>query len=62
MAWPVLVGSHGLDAAATIEKENRNVQATILDEGAFVTTDFRCDRVRVRVDAKGIVKQVPRVG
>ncbi|KAJ4836292.1 hypothetical protein Tsubulata_008022 [Turnera subulata] len=56
-SWPELVGTKGEEAAATIEKENPNVNAVIVLEGTPVTMDFRCDRVRVWVD--GTVVRVP---
>ncbi|KAA8527721.1 hypothetical protein F0562_035410 [Nyssa sinensis] len=58
-SWPELVGAKGETAAKTIEKENHKVNAQILLEGTPVTKDFRCDRVRVFVDKKDIVVQVP---
>ncbi|WJZ87254.1 hypothetical protein VitviT2T_006650 [Vitis vinifera] len=53
-SWPELVGVHGEAAAAIIERENLNVKAGVVKEGTLVTTDFRCDRVRVWVDSYGI--------
>ncbi|KAK1569187.1 hypothetical protein Q3G72_033611 [Acer saccharum] len=43
-SWPELVGAQGVDAAATIERENPNVSAIILLEGTPVTTDISCTR------------------
>lgn len=56
------MGVHGEAAAAIIERENLNVKAGIVKEGTLVTTDFRCDRVRVWVDSYGIVSMVPKIG
>ncbi|RZC51084.1 hypothetical protein C5167_019514 [Papaver somniferum] len=61
-SWPELVLSSGESAAATIESENPNVDAVLVPEGSFVTTDFRCDRVRVWVNTAGKVYQTPRIG
>ncbi|KAI3423278.1 uncharacterized protein J3R85_011247 [Psidium guajava] len=61
-AWPELVGSNGDAAALKIESENPAVDAVVLREGTIVTTDFRCDRVRVWVDGDRLVTQVPRIG
>ncbi|RVX22032.1 Inhibitor of trypsin and hageman factor [Vitis vinifera] len=61
-SWPELVGVHGEAAAAIIERENLNVKAGVVKEGTLVTTDFRCDRVRVWVDSYGIVSMVPKIG
>ncbi|KAM0966553.1 hypothetical protein FF1_022339 [Malus domestica] len=60
--WPELVGAKGKEAEATIESENRLVNAVIVKEGMFVTTDFRYDRVRVWVNKHGIVTRVPAIG
>ncbi|XP_018813390.1 glu S.griseus protease inhibitor-like [Juglans regia] len=61
-SWPELVGVKGKIAEATIERENPLVDAVIVPKGSVVTQDFRCDRVRVWVDEKGIVYQVPHIG
>ncbi|KAF3440613.1 hypothetical protein FNV43_RR18897 [Rhamnella rubrinervis] len=61
-SWPELVGKQGRYAEATIERENRNVNAMIVEEGSFVTQDYRCDRVRVWVDKCGFVVRVPMIG
>ncbi|KAA8548765.1 hypothetical protein F0562_000449 [Nyssa sinensis] len=61
-SWPELVGKKGEIAAATIEKENPFVTAEIVLKGTIVTPDFRCDRVRVWVNEKGIVYEVPVIG
>ncbi|CAN6814665.1 unnamed protein product, partial [Brassica oleracea] len=46
-SWPELVGTNGDYAASMIEREN---------------TNFRCNRVRVRVDGNRIVVRVPTAG
>lgn len=61
-SWPELVGDKGKDATATIESENHLLNAVIVKEGTFVTADFRCDRVRVWVNKRGIVTKVPIIG
>ncbi|CAN0886551.1 Proteinase inhibitor [Linum grandiflorum] len=60
-SWPELVGKNGHMAAATVERENRNVHAIILKEGDPMTRDFRCDRVWVVVNDHGVVTRVPRI-
>lgn len=60
--WPELVGVEGEEAAATIERENRNVTAIIVLDGSTVTADIVCTRVRVWVNTDGIVVRAPRVG
>mmetsp|Transcript_19164 Transcript_19164/g.32823 ORF Transcript_19164/g.32823 Transcript_19164/m.32823 type:complete len:166 (-) Transcript_19164:121-618(-) len=61
-SWPEVVGKKGEEAVAIIESETENVNVIIVPKDAFVTTDFRVDRVRVRVDAKGIVVTTPKIG
>ncbi|KAK6232663.1 Proteinase inhibitor I13 [Theobroma cacao] len=61
-SWPELVGEKGEVAAAKIEKENPNVKAVLLFEGDIADMRFDFGRVRVVVDADGIVTQVPRIG
>ncbi|KAM7489377.1 hypothetical protein LguiB_026861 [Lonicera macranthoides] len=61
-SWPELCGTRGNTAVATIERENSLVDAFIVLEGSIVTTDIRCNRVRVWVNRNGIVTRVPVVG
>ncbi|KAF8086818.1 hypothetical protein N665_0611s0004 [Sinapis alba] len=63
-SWPELVGTKGDYAASVIERENSRVKAVVILDGSPVTTDFRCDRVWVRVDkeVEGIVIKTPTVG
>ena len=61
-SWPELVGANGQEAARTIEKENKNVDARVVREGTIVPLDFRCDRVWVWVNDNNIVTRVPIVG
>jgi hypothetical protein len=58
-----LVGAYGQIAATTIERENPNVKAVIVEEGSMVTQEIDCDRVRVWVSKRdGTVIQVPGIG
>ncbi|KAL0312957.1 UNVERIFIED_CONTAM: Proteinase inhibitor, partial [Sesamum radiatum] len=59
-SWPELVGVCGEIAVKTIEKENSLVNA-ILVPPAVPTFDYRCDRVFVFIDEKGIVTRVPMI-
>ncbi|KDP21344.1 hypothetical protein JCGZ_21815 [Jatropha curcas] len=61
-SWPELLGANGKAAAATIEKENGNVDAILVKEGSSVILDFRCDRVWVWVNENGVVTRVPIIG
>ncbi|KAL5712228.1 hypothetical protein ACHQM5_014419 [Ranunculus cassubicifolius] len=61
-SWPELLGVCGEFAVKVIVRENHKVGVFIVKEGMMVTMDYRCDRVRVWVDANGLVKQVPKVG
>ncbi|KAL3635046.1 hypothetical protein CASFOL_022100 [Castilleja foliolosa] len=61
-SWPELVGTNGQAAAALIEQQNPNVNATIVLIGSVQTPDIRCDRVRVFVNRSGVVVQTPVIG
>ncbi|KAG8382426.1 hypothetical protein BUALT_Bualt05G0076000 [Buddleja alternifolia] len=61
-SWPELLGAPGDLAVVTIERENPLVTANIVPPGSNVTTDVRCDRVRVYVDAHGNVDRIPTIG
>ncbi|KAI3924513.1 hypothetical protein MKW92_016650 [Papaver armeniacum] len=62
-SWPELVGCDGDSAAATIKKQNRNiVSAIVVLEGTGVIEDFRCNRVWVWVNGRGIVTITPVIG
>lgn len=62
-SWPELLGKLGKEAKLTIERENGEVDAVIIvPEGSPVISDFRCDRVWVRVNKSGIVTEVPKLG
>ncbi|ESW10373.1 hypothetical protein PHAVU_009G203600 [Phaseolus vulgaris] len=61
-SWPELVGINGETATQIIVKENPRVEALTVPEGSFVSTDFRCDRVRVFVNYKNTVTRVPNIG
>lgn len=62
-AWPELVGRPGREAETIIESENTLVDAIIIIDGSEVTTDFRCDRVWVRVSSTtGNVTRTPVIG
>lgn len=61
-SWPELVGTNGNEAVKVIERENSKVDAETVPKGSMVTTDFRCDRVFVWLDAHGNVDRVPTIG
>ena len=61
-SWPELVGAEGRAAAAIIERENPHVFADVLHVNAKTIMEFRCDRVRVRVNDNGVVVRIPRIG
>ena len=61
-AWPELAGASAEAAAAAIRAERADVQPQAVPEDAMVTTDHREDRVRLWVDASGVVSRVPKVG
>ncbi|XP_027362403.1 inhibitor of trypsin and hageman factor-like [Abrus precatorius] len=61
-SWQELVGINGEAATQIIMRENPNVKAFVVAEGSVVTNDFKCDRVRVFVNYRGIVTLVPKIG
>eukprot|EP00245_Coleochaete_scutata_P007484 TRINITY_DN22907_c0_g1_i1.p2 TRINITY_DN22907_c0_g1~~TRINITY_DN22907_c0_g1_i1.p2 ORF type:complete len:206 (-),score=45.83 TRINITY_DN22907_c0_g1_i1:366-956(-) len=61
--WPELVGMRGEDAKAAVEQESpRGLKVYLVPHDAFVTMDYRTDRLRIYVDQKGVVSSVPRIG
>ncbi|MFD9519502.1 serine protease inhibitor [Streptomyces sp. NPDC059979] len=61
--WPELVGMAAEDAAAEIRRGSTHItELQVVPPGQLVTMDFRPDRVRLHVDADGIVSRVPRIG
>ena len=61
--WPELVGTNGEAAATTIQQQNSAVvEVAVMEEGGMCTSDFRLDRVRVRVDEHGNVVSAPNIG
>ncbi|OVA05296.1 Proteinase inhibitor I13 [Macleaya cordata] len=61
-SWPELVGVLGDTAKETIEKENPAVTVVILRQGSIVDAQYREDRVRVFVDTRYLVVEVPKIG
>ncbi len=52
----------GEEAKQHILAEDPTINAHVLPEGSPVTRDYRLNRVRIFVDANGIVTTVPRRG
>ncbi len=61
--WPELVGKTGEEAKEVILNSGAGVDdVQIIPDGSMVTMDYRQDRVRIFVDANGIVVRAPMVG
>ncbi|KAF6175044.1 hypothetical protein GIB67_039592 [Kingdonia uniflora] len=60
--WPELLGKWGEVAVNTIRMENHYLHVVTVADGMIVTMEYRCDRVRVWLDKKGYVKQIPMIG
>mmetsp|Transcript_9680 Transcript_9680/g.14395 ORF Transcript_9680/g.14395 Transcript_9680/m.14395 type:complete len:105 (+) Transcript_9680:177-491(+) len=61
--WDELVGVPGILAKQLIEADsNGALEISILDEGSFVTSDYRLDRVRIYVLSDEVVSRVPKKG
>ena len=61
-SWPELVNVSGESAKKLIEEANPNLKVQIVPENSMVTMDYRMDRVRIFVDANGMVSKPPRIG
>ncbi|CAN6439448.1 unnamed protein product [Victoria cruziana] len=62
-SWPELVGFYGRFAPPIIRFQNPLVtDVDVVLQGTLVTMDFRCDRVRVWVNTKGIIYKPPTIG
>lgn len=60
--WPELVGKDGEEAKAKILEEFPKLTVFTVKVGSMVTMDYRMDRVRVWVNASGVVARLPKVG
>ncbi|CAF1352813.1 unnamed protein product [Rotaria sordida] len=61
-SWPELVGREGTYAVQYIKEKTGFTDVFIVLEGSLVTLDYRTDRVRVFVNTKGVVIQIPYIG
>ena len=59
--WPEVVGMTGEEAREIILAAGIK-DVFILPEGSIVTMDYSEDRVRIYVNANGIVVETPRIG
>jgi len=62
LSWPELVGREGTYAVQYIKEKTGLTNVHTVLEGSAITMDYRTDRVRVFVNEKGIVTQIPRTG
>lgn len=60
--WPKCVGMTGQNCAAYIEENAQDLTVEVISYGTMVTQDFRTDRVRIFVDADGLVFAAPSRG
>ncbi|GKY96649.1 hypothetical protein MPSEU_000624500 [Mayamaea pseudoterrestris] len=61
-SWPEALGKTGEEAKTMILTTDSTLNVEIIPFDVFVTADWFKDRVRVRVDDKGIVTEVPEIG
>ncbi|CAL1530892.1 unnamed protein product [Lymnaea stagnalis] len=61
-SWPELVGKTFNEAAKKIKEDYPEAQVIQVAENSMVTMDFRLERVRVFVNAAGVVVQPPTTG
>jgi len=62
LSWPEMVGKEGTYAVEYIKEKSGLTNVFTVSENSPITMDYRTDRVRVFVNEKGIVTQVPRTG
>lgn len=60
--WPTCVGMEGTQCKELILAAAPEVEVQIVPDDAFMTMDFRTDRVRIMVNEKGFVTQIPDRG
>ena len=60
--WPEVVGMMGEQAKIIIEDEAEGVNGIIVPDDAYVSMDYRTDRVWIRVNTDGIVTVTPMIG
>ncbi|XP_031486249.1 subtilisin inhibitor-like [Nymphaea colorata] len=61
-SWPELVGFPAAEAGHKIKSDMPMVRLQIVPQNHLLTRDFDRDRVRIYVDASGIVTKPPRIG
>ncbi|OMP09330.1 Proteinase inhibitor I13, potato inhibitor I [Corchorus olitorius] len=61
-SWPELKGENVETAKATILKERPDLNVVVLPEGAPWTLDYHFNRVRLAVNEKDLVVNVPSIG
>merc|ERR1712070_372502 len=61
-SWGQLVGSTGEAARETVLQSDGIRRAEVVPDGSMMTMDFREDRVRIIVDAHGVVVYPPQRG
>lgn len=60
--WPELIGKTAEEAKAAINAEAPGLHVEILEEGSFVTFDYKTDRVRIFVNQEGKISLAPSIG
>uniref|UniRef100_A0A7N0RHC4 Subtilisin inhibitor 1 n=1 Tax=Kalanchoe fedtschenkoi TaxID=63787 RepID=A0A7N0RHC4_KALFE len=60
--WPELVGTPAGEAERKVKEEMEGANIFVVPADAFVTADYRTDRVRLYVDGAGNVVRPPRIG
>jgi len=60
--WPELVGKTADEAKQVLEREAPGRRIVVLRPGMCITADYRTDRIKVWLDADGMVARPPRIG
>ncbi|CAN6353132.1 unnamed protein product [Urochloa humidicola] len=61
-SWPELVGVSSEEAKKKIKEDKPGADVQVVPADAFVTMDFRTNRVRVFVDSNDKVAKAPKIG
>jgi len=61
--WPACIGMESSECVTLIESDNSNLKVIVVQDGEYVTEDFRLERVWVFVDEDDlVVKPIPGRG
>lgn len=62
LSWPEWVNRSAYATRSAIRHENPNVQPVIIPKGVLLTKEYNPKRVRILINKRGMVTDVPVVG